>query len=137
MMGLLNYAEFNGGEFPSGGKTPEDSLRKLYPEYADATMLRGRIVPLRTVQESLEKGQPLGPETCGWHYVEGLRKDDDPRLAIFWDKVGLGHNGERLQPGGHTVFFVNGLSHYVEPNEWDGFLKEQQRLLATRKGVAQ
>ena len=31
--------------------------------------------------------------------------DDDRRLALCWDKVGLGHNGERLPDGGHTVLF--------------------------------
>ena len=81
----------------------------------------------------LEAGQPLTPEACGWHYVEGLRKDDDPRLAVFWDKAGLGHNGERLSEGGHFVCLVGGSVEYVPGDRWEGFLAEQERLRAAVK----
>ncbi len=103
---LHQYASDHDGLFPSGGKTPEGSLSRLYPDYADANLLRGKTVPLAVVEAALRNGGELTPETCGWHYVEGLRADDDPNIALLWDKVGLGHNGERLSDGGHTVFFV-------------------------------
>ena len=81
----------------------------------------------------LEAGQLLSPETCGWHYVAGLRKDDNPRLALFWDKAGLGHNGERLSDGGHHVWFVSGISEHISGNRWEAFLAEQEQLRAAAK----
>src|SRR6267142_2049671 len=103
---LFQYADEHDGWFPQGEATPEASLSLLYrQDPALAYNLRGKTVPESIVRARLEAGELLTPETCGWHYVEGLRKDDDPRLALFWDKVGLGHNGERLSGGGHWVCF--------------------------------
>jgi hypothetical protein len=55
-------------------------------------------------------------------------------LALFWDKAGLGHNGQRLRDGGHKVFFVRGMSssRYVTAAEWPAFIEEQKALLAKR-----
>ena len=76
----------------------------LYREqFTEAAILRGKTVSESQVVPRLEAGQLLSPELCGWHYVEGLRRDSDRRLALFWDKVGLGHNGEILAGGGHIV----------------------------------
>src|SRR5216683_121100 len=94
MFSLHQYAEDHGGAYPAGEATPEASLSLLYPKYADASLLQGKTVPLELVEAILERGDHLGPDTCGWHYVEGLRLDDNRRLALCWDKVGLGHNGE-------------------------------------------
>lgn len=132
-MTLLQYADAQGGRFPAGEACPEASLSLLYREkLCDANLLRGKTVPLDEVETILNRGDLLGPETCGWHYVEGLTKNDDPRIAIIWDKVGLGHNGEALKPGGHSVIFLNGEEKYVPESEWPEFLEEQQRLLDAR-----
>ena len=130
---LDRYAEDHGGAYPAGGSSPEASLSLLYPKYADANLLRGKTVPLATVQSLLDAGQQLGPETCGWHYVEGLRSDDDPGLALVWDKLGLGHNGERNESGGRTVLFVRMNLRYISGSEWSDFLAEQERLHAARR----
>jgi hypothetical protein len=103
---------------------------------ADANLLRGKSVPEAIVKEILERGELLGPETCGWHYVEGLHHNDDHRLAIFWDKEGLGHNGERLIDGGHTVWFLNSDHPQITAEQWPQFLAEQAELhkqLRTKK----
>ena len=73
------------------------------------------------------------PETCGWNYVEGLRLDSDGGLALFWDKEGLGHNGERLSGGGHIVSFVYGERKHIPAAQWDSFLEEQKKLIAKEK----
>lgn len=131
---LLEYAEAHGGKYPTGEATPEASLSLLYREkLATPNLLRGKIVPLETVEAVLSRGELLGPDTCGWHYVEGLSRRDDSRIAIVWDKVGLGHNGEALRGGGHTVLFVNLDERVIPEAEWPAFLAEQERLLAARK----
>src|SRR5262245_52092311 len=135
-MALLEYADRHGGWFPKGEASPEASLSLLHrenPELVTANLLRGKTVPEAAVRARLETGQLLTPETCGWHYVEGLRKDDDPRLALFWDKAGLGHNGERLSGGGHFVCFVGTGIEYVPGERWEAFLAEQEQLRAALK----
>jgi hypothetical protein len=133
MSALYQYAEEHDKAFPAGELTPEASLSLLYPAYANEYILQGKTVPIDVVKGILENGERLGPNTCGWHYVEGLRLDDDPRLALFWDKVGLGHNGERLSDGGRTVFFVDATHRYIAGCEWQEFLEEQYKLQAERK----
>jgi len=132
MFALHRYAEEHGGAYPAGEATPEASLSLLYPEYADAEILRGKTVPRTVVQERLERGERLTPETCGWHYVEGLTLKDDRQLAVLWDKVGLGHNGERTPDGGRTVLLVNLGYEYIPGPEWEKFVDEQQWLIAER-----
>ncbi len=122
---LREYAERHGGWFPQGEASPEASLSLLYRQNPGlAYILRGKTVPEKVVRARLEAGALLDPETCGWHYVEGLRLDDDPRLALFWDKVGLGHNGERLSDGGHFVGLVDCSIEYVPGERWEKFLAE-------------
>jgi hypothetical protein len=129
---LRQYAEAHGGNFPSGEATPEASLSLLYGAVPDvnADLLRGKSVPEPAVREILERGERLTPETCGWNYVENLRLDVDPRLALFWDKAGLGHNGQRLSGGGHIVMFVDGQRRHIPTSDWPEFIVNQQALLA-------
>jgi hypothetical protein len=126
-LALESYADEHGGAYPTGGETPEASLSLL------AEVLRGKILPLDVVKAILDRGEPLGPETCGWHYVEGLRQSDGSNFALFWDKAGLGHFGERLPQGGHEVFFVGSGYRYIPESDWPAFLEEQERLQAKRR----
>jgi hypothetical protein len=132
MFALEQYADDHGGAYPAGEATPEASLSLLYPKYANEYVLQGKTVPVEVVKAILERGERLGPDSCGWHYVEGLRRDDDLDLALFWDKVGLGHNGERLGGGDHYVHFVNGRNEFIEGAKWEDFLQEQRKLLKRR-----
>jgi hypothetical protein len=52
-----------------------------------------------------------------------------------WDKVGLGHNGQRLPNGGHEVFFLSGISQVIPGTEWPQFQKNQKALLAARTAM--
>jgi hypothetical protein len=119
--------------YPAGEATPEASLSLLYPNHGvDAEILRGKTVPREEVKAILESGGRLGPDTCGWHYVEGLTSSDDPALALCWDKVGLGHNGERLADGGRMVLFVSFRHEYIPGAKWEAFVEEQKKLLEER-----
>jgi hypothetical protein len=135
-LALIQYAEEHGGAFPAGESSAEASLSLLYRMNPNlGAYLPGKTVPESTVLEILERGELLGPETCGWHYVEGLTRDDHG-LALFWDKAGLDHNGGRLSGGGHIVWFVGCASEHIPASQWDRFLEEQQELLAQRKGAS-
>jgi hypothetical protein len=128
---LRDYAEKHGGAFPAGEATPEASLSLIGCEYA--YVLCGHSRPESVALETLLAGKLLGPDTCGWNYAEGLRTDSNGRLALFWDKEGLGHDGERLSGGGHIVTFVNGNREHIPGAEWDRFIEEQQKLLAEER----
>jgi hypothetical protein len=136
--GLREYAEKHNGRFPEGEKSPEASLSLLYADgpWGPPDVLRGKTVPLDLAKNRLERGELLSPDTCGWHYVEGLTLRDDYRIAIVWDKIGLNHNGGRLPEGGHSVLFVDGFERIVSGSEWPQFLREQKRLLAARSREA-
>jgi hypothetical protein len=126
---LRRYAEEHDGWFPKGESTPEASLSLLFrQDSTNAYLLRGKTVPFELVRPILENGDLLTPETCGWHYVEGLRMDDDSRIALFWDKAGLGHSGQRLSSW-RCVTLIDGTRQNVELAKWDEFLKEQENLL--------
>lgn len=133
---LQNYAQCHDGWYPWGEATPEASLSLLhrFDAACDAKILHGKTVPVDTVQAILESGGLLGPQTCGWHYVEGLRFDDNREIALFWDKVGLGHNGERLPAGDHEVTLVNGSRLKVSGADWPGFLERQAGLIGELPG---
>ena len=105
---------------------PRRDFLHLVAGAADAATLANWRYMLETLARPGRK--LLGPESCGWHYVEGLHKDDDPRLAIFWDKEGLDHNGGRLANGGHIVWYLNFDHPHISASEWSKFLAEQEGL---------
>jgi hypothetical protein len=133
---LLQYAEANNGAFPAGGPTPEGTLSVLYQLDPNiAYLLAGKTASVDDAEQLLASGKLLDPKTCSWHYVEGLRKTDNPKLALFWDKVGLGHHGERRSEDGHTVWFIGGEHRWVSAEEWPSFISEQEKLLPKRPGL--
>ena len=132
---LREYASTHGGFLPAGEESPEASLGLLYGPWVNANVLRGKTIPEEVVQARLDQGLRLTPETCGWHYVEGLREDDDGQIAVCWDKVGLDHNGGLLPAGDHTVLLL-GVGHKTVPAaEWPEFLEQQQALIAASKAA--
>lgn len=135
---LLNYATQNGGKFPAGGSTPEASLSLLYPAYLPASVLRGKTYPEGPARQLLESGMPLTAATCGWHYVDGLTlpASGSSRIAIVWDKIGLGHNSEYLPRPGHSVTFMDGHGQVIWESDWRRFIADQSKAWdANRRGV--
>jgi len=133
-LALYNYAEDHGGRYPVGESSPEASLSLLCnPEYMPVEeIFRGMTIPLATVHNALKNGGRLGPDSCGWHYVEGLTKADDPRLALLYCKVALGHNGQRTSDGGRQVVLISGGIDWVSGAKWPKFLEQQKQLLLKR-----
>lgn len=131
-LGLLGYAGDHEHWLPHGEPTPEASLSLLYKNdpVTGQWVLGGKNIRHETVEAILKRDGKLSPDTCGWNYVEGLRDDDDPQIAVAWDKVvGLGHNGER-QPGlMHEVVFC-GSTGFIAKNYWPEFIADQKKRLA-------
>jgi hypothetical protein len=138
-MALREYAEKHDGHYPAGAGCPEASLSLLYRDHCfgtDGYLLCGKTKSAEAAQKILEGGGLLGPDTCDWHYVEGLTMADDPQLAIVWDKIGLGHNGQRLLGGGHSICRLGSGDDIIPGSEWPQFLEEQERLMAARTEAA-
>ena len=99
---------------------------------SDANMLRGMTVPLETTRRVLENGQLLDAKSCGWHYVEGLTKSDNPQLALLWCKEALQHDGSRGKSGSREVLRVDGRRTSISAAKWPDFLANQKQLLEKR-----
>src|SRR6266542_1662584 len=133
MSALCEYADSHTGRFPAGESSPEESLSLLYKDQLiEPYTLRGMTISEETVRRILEDGKLLGPDSCGWNYVEGLTQADDSRVAILWCKQPLGHNGEWTKGGGRQVVYVGGNIEWVSGNKWSAFLEEQEQLLSRR-----
>jgi hypothetical protein len=133
-LALCTYAEKNGKAFPAGEATPEASISLIHTleEYSPCAsqLLHRRDVPKEQLDQIFQKGELPGPDTCGWNYVEGLRLDSSPELALFWDKEGLSEVGMRLSGGGHMVTFVAGNSEHIPESQWADFTANQKKMLA-------
>ena len=130
-MSLRLYAEDNNGLLPCGAATPEGSLSLLLKSDPSVKRaLRGKNISQRTVDEAIARDGLLGPASCGWHYVEGLRESDDLQIAVVWDKaIGLSHNGERASGLMHEVVMLDGSMQYITRKHWPEFVEQQKRLL--------
>ena len=137
-LAMHQYAQNYNGHYPAGAGCPKASLSLLYRERCgiDGYYLCGKTKSAEAAQEILDGGGLLGPDTCDWHYVEGLTTSDDNRLALVWDKVGLGHNGQRLPGGGHSIWRLDCSEEIIPGAEWPQFLEEQRRLMAARTEAA-
>lgn len=141
-LALNAYADDNGGWFPAGGESPEASLCLLWqcrakvhpgPYLGEPDVFRGMTVPYETVNTILRGGRPLGPDTCGWHYVEGLSRADGPDIGILWCKTALDHNGKRTDDGGRQVLLTSDASEWVPGDKWEAYVRRQNDLRRERR----
>lgn len=130
---LRMYAEVSDGWFPHGLNTPEASLSLLRTNDRTAMkwFIKGKHLSQSVVDRAMSTDGFLSRASCGWHYVEGLRDNDDDRLAIAWDRVeGLDHKGRRRPGLMREVVMKNGSHPYVMRKGWAEFAKLQSNLLA-------
>jgi hypothetical protein len=134
---LDQYAEEHGGHFPTGEASPEASLSLLYrSNYVDANTMRGMTISEKIVRRIFKGGGLLCPDTCGWHYTDGLTLADDQQIAILYCKQPLGHNGEKTMDRAREVAFVGGYIEPISGDKWQSFVQEQNELLAKRSDRA-
>lgn len=137
MFSLEQYAQEHAGHYPTGEASPEASLSLLCrSNYLDAYTIRGMIVPEKTISTILGRGGLLGPDTCGWHYTDGLTRADDPRIALLYCKQPPGHNGQKTKDGGRQVVFVGVNIKWISGDKWPSFLEEQNQLISKRSDRA-
>lgn len=129
---LTVYSDKYDGWFPTGGRTPEESLQLLGDadgKFDAALLMAGKSGDIDAVRQSVADELPMTTDICGWNYVPGLRAHEQSDLAVVWDRMeGLGPAGERLPDGGREVLYVTGKREFVESSEWGRFLEKQQAL---------
>jgi hypothetical protein len=125
---LEAYAEDNNGYFPSGGKTPLKSLQKLYPKYRGLPdYFAGLSGDIELTNRTLRSGGELDNTMSSWVYWQGFHIDDNPNLAVIWERRdGIAYNGTRTQKGSHSVGFIDGTKKQIY--DWDKFAKKQKKL---------
>ena len=127
--GLRMYAHDNDGWFPDGNSTSIDSLRKLFPVYATPLNVAGVSGDVTEVKLRLERGASIDDSVSSWVYWPGLRNDDDPGVALIWERAeGVTGIGVRTKLGGHVVGFVDGSYRQILQSEWPAFVKDQEVL---------
>jgi hypothetical protein len=133
-LALRIHAGSHDGWLPHGGTTPEASLGLLAKEDLNTALwvLPGKNLPRAAVHAALtNEAIAFGPESCGWHYVEGLREDDDPEIVVAWDKtVGLDHNGGRQMGLAHECVWLSGSTSFASTAEWEQLIGRQKEKLA-------
>jgi hypothetical protein len=127
---LRDYARDHDGWFPRDGSDGPRSLQRLYPGYlTDPTLLAGISGEREGVVHRLRSGGSLGEDVCSWVYWPGFRLDDDPGVAVLWERqAGVRFNGRSSNVGGHAVGFLDGRHRQVAEADWPRFVEEQEAL---------
>lgn len=127
MSALTLYASEHNGWYPRDAATPLESLRCITNEFGDAALLAGISGNREEAIRRAFAGLPIDETVSSWVYFPGFRNDDDPELAIIWERAaGVRFNGSRAD--GHAVGFVGGAHRQIRQANWQEFLKEQEAL---------
>jgi hypothetical protein len=125
---LWQYAHEHDGWFPRSEKGPYAALTLLYP-YSDAWTLCGLSGKSQALQDALTQGRDIDESLTSWRYVQGLRTNDPPNLAILWEsEAGISDDGRRNGYGSRAVLFLNGGITNIPNSEWDRFIDDQASL---------
>jgi hypothetical protein len=125
---LAAYAQENEGWYPRGGATPLASLQKLYSKYCvEGRALAGMSGDEATTLRYLKTGKMIDEAVSSWVYHPGFRNDDNPEIAIIWERrAGIFVNGSRSD--GHAVGYADGGCAQISSSKWPEFLKRQEEL---------
>lgn len=126
---LQVYASEHEGWFPSGAPTPLRSLQLIHEYLGPPLHLAGLSGDEAKVTKRVTDGGWLDDTISSWVYWEGFRDDDDPHLAILWDRTGgLSPNGRRIEPGSHVVVLATGEMRWISARDWPDFQLKQKVL---------
>lgn len=132
---LMNYANEHDGWLPDDEGGPYSALSKLYPSYCPlGRELAGLSGDPDQVQQMLSSGVKLTKQLTSWEYVNGLHRDDDPRIAVLWEgKPGLTSTGRRSEDGSRAVLLLDGSVSNIGLPAWNRFLSNQSQMIALNR----
>lgn len=125
---IIDYAKENGGIFPVSNQPGAMGLAPFLKQYPEAfELIVGKAGDLSQAKQFYLKHGYLKPEHSSWHYTPGLTIADSKR-AILWDRIPLGHNGERTESKSREVIMMDGSVKTIPATEWQEFLQKQNLL---------
>jgi hypothetical protein len=131
-----SYSLDHGGYFPNSGDNPLESLSLLYSRYLpDGEPIAGLTGDKKLLKRQLSKGVKIDETASSWVYWPGFKSEDDPDLAMVWERQsGVQFNGSRGH--GREAGFADGSMRQIADRDWSEFLTHQkqirQRILTTR-----
>lgn len=138
-LALHNYAEANGGRFPTHPNGYGNALLLLNDDLFFA--LTGPMYDAAAFHDAKRSGRILAEEECGRVYVQGLTLRSDSQIVVLFDKCPTPggdhrHFPDRLwAPLGREVLFVDGTMRFVLECDWPAFARNQIELLE-KNGIA-
>jgi hypothetical protein len=133
-----NYADQNGGRFPTDPRGYGCALLKFNPDCYYALTSSG--YDEAAYHAAKQRGMPLAENVCGRVYIQGLNNSVNPKIAILFDKKSTPggdhcHLLARLTaPFGREVAYVSGSSDFIPDTDWPAFVQAQLALL-TAAGI--
>jgi hypothetical protein len=135
---LRTYALNHNGNFPTDTQGPQEALRQLYPVYlADWKLLAGLSGDRKELERDMSGHLGLSDSASSWVYWPGLKLDDDPDIAVIWERrSGVRFDGSRAH--GREVGFVGGDMRQISDAAWGAFVRDQAQMreqaFTARKG---
>ena len=131
---LVEFSSTHDGRFPESDRGFADALLKL----SDGEPF---WIPFFTngkdegnyFREALQTGGDIDESKCSRIYVQGLREDSNPAIAILFDTEAI-QGGDHLymvpgQPRLREVITIDGSMQKINEAQWPSFAAEQQKLL--------
>jgi len=127
---LRCYANDHDGTLPDSPRGPFAALTSLYPHYCPTGFeLAGLSGAIERAQAALRAGSILDESTCSWAYFPGLRVNDNPSLAVLYERrEGIRSGGRRSDDVGHAALLLDGTITNVPRAAWTSFLQKQESL---------
>jgi hypothetical protein len=134
-LSLRQYASEHGGRFPYHTNGYGDALLMLKPEINGYwNLLTGPGYSASAFEEGDKNSSDVDERRCGRVYVQGLSENNNPEIAVIFDKVASPgdhcHFPRRLwRQFGRDVGFIDGHWRPVSELKWLEFVKQQVDLL--------
>ncbi len=143
---LLMYAEEHHGNFPSDTNGSGNALLLLVRGgYLGDTNGQYSIGPItgpgddgRIFRETLQTGAAIPEQKCSRIYIQGLSRNNNPEIAILWDKKSSPGGDHWHRPWGpllREVSLLDGSMQVIAEKDWAAFASNQVELLV-RDGIA-
>jgi hypothetical protein len=131
---LDSYAMGNWDAFPVHTNGYGDALLLLTGDTSYLGPLTGPGYSTDVFLKAKASGGDVDEVACGRVYVQGLKSDWNPEIAILFDKLPTPgdhcHGFARLtQPFGREVWFVGSGMDFIRNADWPTFAEKQIQLL--------
>ena len=128
-MELERYADEHGGSYPSVDFEDHLGLDKLISpgDLLSLERVVGKAGDAEEAKRFFDENGFLLRRHSSWKYVSGLSSDSPSTLALAWDKIPLGHNGQRTSNNSREVIYPGGIVDTINQHDWNDFMEHQRQ----------